>query len=578
MFTSRFSPLVGLLVGPALLLFLGSCKKDDDPKPQTPANQCATYQTVEVTAAITAPTTWNSCTIYVVDRRLDVSAPLTIQPGAIVKFGTNANLMLRTNGRITATGQANWPVVFTSLKDDARGGDTNHNGTATVPAAGDWLNVASDGLAGTGSTFTYCEFRYGGAGTSDNSTLDLSTASMSVQNCLFVDNKGGAPQYNGALDATQAKAGTIVKGNTFYRNGLPMHAGINFGIDDSNVFHNPLNAAEKNQLQGIWVTNNNSTGTVADWTWAETEVPYVTAGFDYSGGAWTLGAGVTVKFKPQGYLQLHDGARILAQGTATQPVTFTSINDDATGGDTNADGTTTTPAKKDWKSINLNAVNGSTFAFTRFFYGGGGLGATLDCGGAAAFTVQDCTFAHNGSETSIETRAAIDAARAAAGTVLQRNVFYDNVRPLSISASFDLDDSNVFHNPQNAAEKNRFQGIYLDWDNNVVANHLTWGESEVAYVAINHYIDLADGKSLTLGNGVTIKFYPNLELTLRDSDAQLVNHANASFTSVKDDSRGGDSNGDGATSLPAANDWRGVYTDNVPGVWHQWANIFHDSH
>lgn len=573
--TSRF-----LLLSTTMLLALAGCKKDEDPQPtpSTPARGCSSYQTVTVSSDITQPTTWNSCTVYVVNRDLGVSAPLTIQPGAIVKFGHNVSLVLSGNGIINATGEAGWPVVFTSLRDDARGGDTNADAAATTPAAGDWYSINLNGK-GAGSRFQFCEFRYGGGGSSHNGTLDLWNSSAVVENSVFADNKGGAPQYDGALTADNAKAGTVIRANTFYRNGLPLTVGINFGLDDSNVFHNPANAAEKNQYQGIWVTNNNTVSRVSDWTWAETEVPFVTGGFFFENAAWTLSPGVTVKFKDDGYLQLANGARILAQGSATQPVTFTSIHDDATGGDTNANGTTTAPAKTDWKSINLNAVSGSSFDYCRFQYGGSG-GSTLEAGGPAVFTVKHSTFAHNGFDSSIHTRAALDAYTGGNGSVIQGNVFYDNFRPLTISAAIDLlDDSNVFHNPANAAEKNKYQGIMVPWDNNRVPNTLTWRETEVAFV-LDWDLDLATGKTLTLADNVTLKFYPLMKITLRDGAGQLINGdgPGVTYTSLKDDTRGGDSNGDGAATAPAAGDWKGIYHDTVPGEWIQWANIRHDSH
>jgi len=104
---------------------------------------------------------------YVVPQWVDVGgygpASLTIEAGTVIKFGSGSGLTIKDACTLTAAGTAEELVVFTSIRDDSVGGDTNNDGSATAPASNDWSHVLVTG-AGTRASLDHCAFRYGGAG------------------------------------------------------------------------------------------------------------------------------------------------------------------------------------------------------------------------------------------------------------------------------------------------------------------------------------------------------------------------------------------------------------------------------
>ncbi|UOQ71536.1 PKD domain-containing protein [Hymenobacter cellulosilyticus] len=522
-----------------------------------------TRQVIPVTSAIGAATTWESCNVYVVDGDISVNNVLTLQPGTVVKFKPGSKLTLNGSGRVEAVGTAAAPIFFTSVKDDAHGGDTNADAGATAPARKDWDHVNLNGKSG--SRLEYCQFLYAGGGGTNSYSLGLNGADASIRNSTFAHSGGGGASMRGALSAGEATANVVITSNVFFDNEMPLRVNTLFSLDNSNSFQNPQNASQKNDYNGIWVTDPSARS--QQLSWGETEVPFVLDDTNWESHL-TLDAGVTLKLLPNALMQFNAGGYLTVQGTAAQPVIFTSYKDDAHGGDTNHDGNASAPAKKDWRNILAGSSAESELSYCQLLYGGSG-GSTISLFGAAA-SITHCTFAHNGQDDGL-TEATLDASRAKAGTVIQDNVFFDNVRPLSIASSLDLDNSNSFHNPLNTAEKNQYQGIVTYWDINATKASLSWEETEVAFVNLQN-LDLVAGKTLRLGNNVTLKFLPGTEVFLRGAAEQLQNAAGTgvTFTSYKDDSRGGDSNGNGAANSPAAGDWKGVYA----GAWKSWSNIY----
>lgn len=90
-----------------------------------------------------------------------------------------------------------------------------------------------------------------------------------------------------------------------------------------------------------------------------------------SGAALTINPGVVVKLDmPQFFQTFNVLGALNVQGAPDNKVYFTSLKDDSVGGDTNGDGTLSSPKAQDWTSINFS--NGSTgnFANAVIRYGG----------------------------------------------------------------------------------------------------------------------------------------------------------------------------------------------------------------
>jgi hypothetical protein len=311
-------------------------------------------------------------------------------------------------------------------------------------------------------------------------------------------------------------------------------------------------------------------------TWYSDSIYLIEAYDFYVTNTLTIEPGTIVKFTNSGpYMMIGSGGTVIANGSSSEPIIFTSWKDDQHGGDTNGDEEATSPAVKDWGGISTNDNNGSIFNYCQFYYGGNNSYTyTLEMYGNN-IQVTHCTFAFNAGDDPTGWYGVLNANYAESGCTITDNYFYDNIRPLSVGIEFSIDNSNKFSHPTETTRTNQYNGIFVDTGNDL-NRAITWAETEVPYVIDDNDWWINSGASLTLANGVCLKFRPDSYIMMDDSDA-IINHDGAGvvFTSYKDDTRKGDTNGDGDATLPGAGDWGGIY-DNISSAYVSWANMYYN--
>ncbi|MFH1427023.1 MAG: hypothetical protein ABIG60_00630 [Patescibacteria group bacterium] len=150
---------------------------------------------------------WDNSQIRIIDGTftLDGWNRLIIEPGTVIKLTENSTIV--SYGDIVAVGDADNPIVFTSIKDDRAGDDTNGDGDITSPAMGDWGHFLIQG-EGAQIIFDYVEIHYGG-GNRKRPTSFISVSSsgepqivlkeIKITHSSIINNFGSISFYGDAI-------------------------------------------------------------------------------------------------------------------------------------------------------------------------------------------------------------------------------------------------------------------------------------------------------------------------------------------------------------------------------------------
>jgi len=313
---------------------------------------------------------------------------------------------------------------------------------------------------------------------------------------------------------------------------------------------------------------------------------YVIDGFDVTiNSLVTIKPGAIIKVR-NARISVSDEGKILAEGTADKRIVFTSLADDRYCGDTNGDGDATGPEKGHWVSLTLNGSVGSVFKYVDIFYAGqpsGGTNQAVSIGWSqsVSFTFDHCRIAHTmgGSYAASYAFSGTSYMKDANVSKFTNNALYDNGRPIYFNTFYQLDPSNVFHNPEDPTVTNTHNGIYLSiWSSNPSnGESVNWDNTEVPYVSNSPTVSqIHSSTTINIKSGVIVKFI-NTGSGLQSSNGSVILDPGAILTSYKDDANGGDTNGDGNTTTPAVGNWEGfrITGSGIEPYWEQGSNILY---
>ncbi len=490
---------------------------------------------------------------------------MTINNGALMVIGSNNILKfnyysLDVQGSLKAIAKPGENIYFTSYLDDNWGGDSNNDGTTTAPSSGNWYGIQFEDQSNDANcVMRRCQVRYAGYGNTGG--INMTNASPTIDSCNLSNNYFGVYMLYAS--------NPVLTNNTI---GSSQMTPIAMSFEANPTMSNNVLSFSDNTYDAIGLIGNTLTANATITTRSFTNVQNIT----YlllnqvtipSSIKLTINKGVVIKSYSY-YQQIIVNGTLIANASADSMITFTSAKDDNFGkpGDTNKDGTLTSPAIGDWGGILFNPGSAGTLNYCRIKYGAiqyynnftncSTTEYLNDAGVAmidASPTISNCDFENLDY--------GISCYRASNPTISNDSMINIKYTPICISGSSNPTFSGITFTNVGWRAIGLLGGNVCE--NGTIKKRDMAGYSNISYVLLSD-MTINSGTNVNVEPGVVIKMNNTYNGTNIFVDGGFKTDGTSSqhvvFTSIKDDNQGnpGDSNGDGNGSTPAAGDWGSI--------------------